>query len=90
MSVASPVVAWEGEGGDYYCSGGAFGYAHFRYKDIADVVPPGSSFVYFYRDDDNTWHTRERNGVTDGGYWEVIGDPRLDLPNTWAGCRPYS
>lgn len=85
----SSVLAWEGEGGTQYCSGGGLGYVQFKYKDIADVIAPGSSVIGLYRDNDNAWHTRERNGVGGGGYWEAIGEPRLGLDQTWAGCRPY-
>lgn len=86
---AVPVFAWQGEGGTNYCTDPLLGYVQFRYYDIANVLPPGSGTLYLYRDDDNAWHLRERNGESGGGYWEVLGEPYLDLANTYPGCRNY-
>jgi hypothetical protein len=90
LSLVFPLsaAAWQGEGGTKYCSE-TIGYVHFRYNDIADVLPPGTGTLWLYRDNDSAWHTRERNGALGGGYWEAYGDPYLDLPNTWAACRPF-
>jgi hypothetical protein len=84
-----PAAAGQSEWGTHYCNGVLLGYVHFKYNDKADVVPPGSSTVYLYRDNDNLWHTRERNGLAGGGWWEVDADPFISLANTWPGCRNY-
>jgi hypothetical protein len=89
LGSAAPAAAWQGEGGAHYCSGVILGFVHFKYNDIADVVPPGSTTMYLYRDNDSLWHTRERNGVGGGGIWEVDADPFLNLTDTWPGCRNF-
>lgn len=89
LALAQPALAWEGEGGTKYCTYPLLGYVHFRYNDIADVIPPGSSVLFLYRENDANWHVHERNGVAGGGYWEVVADPELDFTNTYAGCRQY-
>lgn len=82
-------MAWEGEGGSKYCTYPLLGYVHFRYNDIAEVIPPGSSVLFLYLEDDANWAVHERNGVAGGGYWEVVADPDLDTDNTYPGCRRY-
>jgi hypothetical protein len=86
---AASAFAWVGDGGTVGCSSSVLGYVRFYYNDIADAQPPGSSIVYLYRDNDNSWHLRERNGNNGGGYWEVLAEPYLNFSQTWAGCRSY-
>ncbi len=86
--LAVPAMAWVAEGGTKWCNG-VVSFVHFRYNDIADVQPPGSSTIFLYRDNDGIYHTRERNGPIGGGEWAVFGDPALDLANTWPGCRNF-
>lgn len=89
LTLARPALAWQGEGGTHYCTYPILGYVHFRYNDIADVLPPGSSVLYLYRENDGNWHTHERDGAAGGGYWEVVADPALDFANTYPGCRRF-
>lgn len=86
LVLALPVFAWQAEGGTRNC-GALIGYVHARYNDIASLTGPGGP-TYRYYEDDNAWHTREVNGSYSGD-WMAIGDPYLDLPATYAGCRNY-
>lgn len=83
---ALPAWAWQAEGGYKNC-GLLIAFAHGRYNDIVAITGPGGSTGY-YLENDNSWHVRERNGSYSGD-WQVLGDPYLDLGQTWAGCRSY-
>lgn len=86
LVLALPAMAWQAEGGTKNC-GLYIAYVHARYNDIAALQGPGGTTGNFY-EDDNQWHVRERNGSYSGD-WLALGDPYLDLGNTWAGCRNY-
>lgn len=86
MALAPAALAWQAEGGTKNC-GATIGFVHARYNDIAALAGPGGTTGY-YLEDDGAWHVRERNGSY-GGDWSALGDPYLDLANTWAGCRNY-
>lgn len=83
---APAALAWQAEGGYKNC-GLLIAYVHARYNDIAALTGPGGSTGY-YLENDGSWHVRERNGSYSGD-WTALGDPSLDLDNTWAGCRNY-
>ncbi|MBI2762428.1 MAG: hypothetical protein HYX54_01540 [Chloroflexi bacterium] len=86
LVLALPVFAWQAEGGTLNC-GQFIGYVHARYNDIASLTGPGGTTGY-YGLDNGTWQVSERNGSYSGD-WMAIGDPNLDLPATYAGCRNY-
>lgn len=87
-ATAPAAMAWQAEGGSKNC-GSTIGYVHLRFNDYGYGYGPGGeaspgSWLYT----DNLWHVKEKNG-TYSGDWFAYGDPYLDLPQTWAGCRSY-
>ena len=86
LAAATPVTAYVQEGGSKNC--GAFiGYVHGVYYDVAWLKGPGGTEKY-YGDNDNQWHTQERNGSYTGS-WHARGEPDLDTGLTFAGCRNF-
>lgn len=86
LVLAVPVLAWQSEGGNKYCEPELLGYVHGVYNDIAALTGPGGTTGY-YLPDDGQWHTQERYGAYGGGDWLALGDPYLNLYQTYAGCR---
>lgn len=86
LVLALPAMAWQAEGGTKNC-GQLIAFVHARYNDTAALQGPGGTTGY-YVPNDGLWHTQERNGSYSGD-WTALGDPYLDLVNTWPGCRNY-
>lgn len=86
LVAATPVAAYVQEGGTKNC-GDFIGYVHAVYYDVAWLKGPGGTEKY-YGDNDNQWHTQERNGAYSGS-WHAKGDPDLDTGLTYAGCRNH-
>jgi hypothetical protein len=86
LVVAVPVLAFVEEDGTKNC-GATIGYVHARYNDGAVLIGPGGT-AGSYTPYDGLWHVQERNGSY-SGYWYAMGNPYLDKPNTYAGCRNY-
>lgn len=86
LVAATPVAAYVEETGTKNC-GDFIGFVHGVYYDVAWLKGPGGTTMY-YGDNDNDWHTRERNGSYSGS-WSAKGDPNLDTGLTYAGCRNY-
>lgn len=86
LALALPAMAWQAEGGTKNC-GELIGYVHGRYNDVAALQGPDGTTGY-YGLDNGSWQGSERNGSYSGD-WLALGDPYLDLPNTWAACRNY-
>lgn len=87
LALAVPVLAieWQGEGGIMTCPYFMYGKLTFKYKDIANVTPPGGP-AYRYNDNDGLWHIRTRVGALGGGEWDAFGSPYLDQTGTFASC----
>ena len=86
LVAATPVAAAVEETGTKNC--GAFiAFVHARYYDVAWLKGPGGTTMY-YGENDNAWHTRERNGSYSGS-WSAKGDPDLDTGLTYAGRGDY-
>lgn len=83
---ATPVLAWQAEGGTKACGSSLTGKTRARANDWASIKGPGSSTTGIYNWGDGLWHTQERWGVDGGGDWNAVGDPYLDLVSTYAFC----
>lgn len=83
-----PVVAYQEEGGTKNC-GEFIGYTHARFNWDGWTRGPGDPFIIFWNYAANSgWHVQEDNGTYSGG-WLGRGDPTLDFPGTFAGCRNF-
>jgi hypothetical protein len=82
---AVPAFAWQSEGGYKNC-GSLLAYTQARFNTYGRVTPPGSAYTYIYSV--SGWSTKQVNGAY-AGNWSAIGDPYLDLVQTFAGCRSY-
>jgi hypothetical protein len=80
------VLAAQQKDGTKNC-GSTIGYVHSYYNDAVSHYGPGGTMGYSF-DNDGLWHHRERNGSY-SGHWYSLGDPYLNGPGTYAGCRNY-
>jgi hypothetical protein len=83
---ATPVLAYQGEGGTKTCPSNQTGKAQAKYYDMGAIIAPGSSSTGTYTFNDNQWHISQRWGEDGGGEWHATGDPYLNLTDTYAFC----
>ncbi|MEO6628887.1 MAG: hypothetical protein ABIP03_10005 [Aquihabitans sp.] len=83
---ASPAFAYEAEGGTKTCPSNQTGKTQAKYNDTAAITGPGSSTTGYYTPNDGLWHVQQRWGVDGGGRWDALGDPSLNLTDTFAFC----